>query len=605
MLRRKLTLLVLIAGTVFSFFPAAGVEKTYESEIVSVKLYQNQAKITRKTRVVLKKGSNSVVITGLPKLLYDWSVKGSLPKKYPGKILSMEVEKKALVKKRQKKILAIEKKLEALRENDQELLDELKNIRSQQKFLDSILTFTNQTVARELATRIPQVKVWDNTLSYVANKKKFLLARKRTIEKKRENIGKKIQKWEFELSQVAGYSYFHTYQSLNRAVLTNRSNMAVQQFEDLTSKYARRRKLLTTATGKIDIEKRFIISIFSQEAQKVPLSISYVIPNTYWKMLYDVRASREKQSIDLVVYSSIYQNTGEDWANISLSLSTGSPINSISPPRLYPRYLDISGRRGYRKYSYKMKKEARRIEGAAGMADFSKSGKKRPPVPQTRIEKKGAYIDIAMPLRQNILSSNKYQKKFLRDFTIRGAEKAHFYYEVIPARVRNAFLRVRTRNATKLPWLSGEGQIFLENEFMGKVAIPFTPMGQERDLVLGMEQRITAKKELMKKFEDTAGVFGGDKRMLYRYRLVIENQMPEKHEIMIRDRIPVSRNKKIRVEVKKLSVPFTLDEEFKKSTDYQRGMRHWKIIIPPHGKKEITYDIVIFFDKDLSVRGLP
>ena len=108
--------------------------------------------------------------------------------------------------------MAIEKKLERFREKDQVLLDDLKNIKSQEKFLNSVLDFTNQNVSKELATRIPKITVWDNTLRYVSRKKKSLLKQKRSIEKQRELIGKKIQKWEFELSQVAGYSYFRTYQ---------------------------------------------------------------------------------------------------------------------------------------------------------------------------------------------------------------------------------------------------------------------------------------------------------------------------------------------------------------------------------------------------------
>lgn len=394
MLRQKIVAVFLLAGTAFFTIPAAGEDKAYESTIVSVKLYQNQAKITRTARVALSRGSNAVVISGLPQLLYDWSVKGSLPKKYPGKILSMEVEKKALVKKRQKKILAIEKKLEALRENDQELLDELKNIQSQQKFLDSILEFTNQTVSRELATRMPQVKVWDNTLNWVAQKRMTLLTRKRSIEKKRENIGKKIQKWEFELSQIAGYSYFRTYQSLNQAVLSNRSNMAVQQFQDLTTKYAKRRELLTTAKGKIDIEKRLNISAFSNVNREVELTISYVIPHTYWKMLYDIRASREKKTINVVVYSSIYQKTGEDWNNIELALSTGSPINSISPPRLYPWYLDVSELERRRGPYYKSSKK---MIGAAGLMDKKSFKEEVAAIPQTSIKERGHILISKCP----------------------------------------------------------------------------------------------------------------------------------------------------------------------------------------------------------------
>ena len=64
---------------------------------------------------------------------------------------------------------------------DQVLVDDLKNIKSQQKFLNAILEFTNQTVSRELATRIPKVNVWDNTLNYVSRKKEVTIKKESVI----------------------------------------------------------------------------------------------------------------------------------------------------------------------------------------------------------------------------------------------------------------------------------------------------------------------------------------------------------------------------------------------------------------------------------------
>ena len=107
--------------------------------------------------------------------------------------------------------------------------------------------------------------------------KNVLLMRKRQVGKQRENIGKEIQKWEFELSQIAGYSYFRNYQALNQSILTNRDSMNVQQFADITGKYAMRNKLLKRPTGKIDIEKRLIINIFSKRTKEVLLTFSYII----------------------------------------------------------------------------------------------------------------------------------------------------------------------------------------------------------------------------------------------------------------------------------------------------------------------------------------
>jgi hypothetical protein len=188
------------------------------SKITSVKLFTNRAEITRTAKVKLSKGLNTVVIAGLPDNLFDWSLRGSLPEKFNGKILSMEISRQALTEKRKKRIAEIEKKLEELRDLDAGFVDDLANIKSQEEFLNSVNDFTKQNASKELQTRIPQVELWGNTLDYVSKKRKDLQTQSRLIQKKRRELAKEIQKWEFELAQIAGASYFSGYQKINKAM---------------------------------------------------------------------------------------------------------------------------------------------------------------------------------------------------------------------------------------------------------------------------------------------------------------------------------------------------------------------------------------------------
>jgi uncharacterized protein (TIGR02231 family) len=572
------------------------------SRITAVKLYQNKAAITRAVKLRLKQGTNRVVLGGLPPLLQDWSVRGSLPHGYAGSIVSLEVVQKALVQKKRKEILDIEEKLKALRERDQSFLDDLKIVQSQEKFLDSIVDFTNQAVSKELMTRIPEVKVWDGTLTYTAEKRKSLLARKREIEREREAIGKEIQKWEFELAQIAGTSYFDTYRSLNNATLTNRAALQIQQFTDTTDRYAARKRILENPTEKVDVEKRLAVEIAAPGAGEVDFVFTYVIPNTAWEMKYDVRADSAEGKIALFVYGSIYQMTGENWEDIALSLSTGAPSSAISPPALSPWFLDVSDR-----FRYASDEKADREEDAVSeMKSMKKElggGSKVMPAPEPEIEEKGPYFEISFPARQYISSSAKYQKKFIREFRLDGATAPRFFYEAIPGDAENGYLKAEVRNSTGLPWLPGEAQMFLDNEFMGKAGMPNVSPDMKEEIILGMESRIAARKELVKKYEEQAGILGGKRRILYRYRLTVENRLQRGVEVSVYDALPVSRNEKIDVEIKGLSHQFLADAEFEKSTRYAQGIRKWLVSLAAGAKTEITYDAVISFDKNLAISG--
>ena len=127
------------------------------SRIVSVKVYQNQALVEREATVQLSRGENTVTLSGLPQRLYDWSVKSGLPKGFDGRIMSVQVEQKMLVERFQKKVGDIEEKLKELRRKDQGYIDELETLRSQEKFVDSVLGFTVDNASKELQTRIPQI----------------------------------------------------------------------------------------------------------------------------------------------------------------------------------------------------------------------------------------------------------------------------------------------------------------------------------------------------------------------------------------------------------------------------------------------------------------
>lgn len=572
-------------------------EKVIETEIKSVTLYQNQAKIERGVRISLSTGNNTVILRGLPEALLDWSVRGSFQPDFKGKITSLEVETKALVEKRRRVVLDIERRLDELREEDRVHVDHLKDIESREKFLNSISDFTGETAAKELQTRIPRTEVWDDTLVYVSEKRRALLAEKRKVEKERDRLGREIQKLEFELSQVAGSEYLKNYLAISDTRMAGRSSMEIQRFSDTAGNYSQVQRFLKTPQAGIDKEKQLVLNIFSPEKADAEFSFTYMIARTRWNMLYDLRVDSSKGSLEIAVYGNIYQQTGEDWKDVYLYLSTGAPAVSITPPALRPWFLDL-------KKPARPVSAPRRTMEAAVMTEAPETedtiGEYLP-----EIDEKGPYLEIKIPYKQTIISSTRYQKKFIREFTVKEPGKADFFYKLIPATGKNAVMMAEFTNNTPLPWLAGESQVFLDNEFSGRVNMPLTPAGGEVEAALAAEDRITGVKELVGKFEDSSGLFSGSRRITLSYQLSLENHHPRSREIMVYDRIPVSKHEKIRVELKNLSEKFHGDPDFENSSDYRRGIRCWKVTLDSGEKREISYDIVVTFDRDLEIDGLP
>lgn len=605
--RRYTILIALIFSFSLLWGSPANLPAAANSRITAVKLFTNRAEITRISKIKLQKGLNTILIEGLPDNLYDWSIRGSLPEKYNGKIMAMEISRQALLEKRRKRITEIELKLEELRDVDAGLADDLTNIKGQEDFINSINEFTRQTASKDLQTRMPQTDLWSNTIDYTAKKKKELQNSSRAIQKKRRDLAKEIQKWEFELVQIGGSSYFSSYQKINRAMEKNIAQTQVQQYSDVTDQYAQQQSYLQSDTSGIATEKRLLLSIYSASEEETDFSLTYMIPNTYWHMMYDFRASKKNEDIDVILYANIFQKTGEDWEGINLSLSTGEPLTNIALPYLPPWYLN--SRKPYTDdegdyFRSNKKAEANGKSMMAEEMDISEKKKNGAPVPESTITAAGFNFKVTFPIKQSIDSSDKYQKKLIKSYKLKSAKELKYYFESVPESSGKVFLMAKTTNRTELPWLGGEAQVFLENEFIGKVEIPNTPVDKEQDLVLGIAPDMTAKKELVKKYNDTSGVFGGNTRIIYSYKITVENSSKEQREIIVLDNFPVSNSKEIEVSVKNLSMQFLSDEEIKKTTEYQQGIRKYIISLAPGAKKEITYDAVITYDKELIIDGL-
>jgi uncharacterized protein (TIGR02231 family) len=80
------------------------------------------------------------------------------------------------------------------------------------------------------------------------------------------------------------------------------------------------------------------IEMASAAATKATLRVTYAVRNARWAPLYDARldtgAKDRKPALELVRRAEITQNTGEDWSNVSLGVSTVRTARGGSAPEL-------------------------------------------------------------------------------------------------------------------------------------------------------------------------------------------------------------------------------------------------------------------------------
>lgn len=114
--------------------------------------------------------------------------------------------------------------------------------------------------------------------------------------------------------------------SINRKIkiLQEDINKINQQLQDLNAK---RKK---TSTSEI------LVKVQAKTATQGEFLLSYLVNGAGWFPNYDIRVKDVKNPIQLMYKANVYQNTGEDWKDIKMRLSTGNPSQSGTKPTMYP-----------------------------------------------------------------------------------------------------------------------------------------------------------------------------------------------------------------------------------------------------------------------------
>ena len=80
--------------------------------------------------------------------------------------------------------------------------------------------------------------------------------------------------------------------------------------------------------------KTVTVRLAAEAPGTVELSLSYAVPGAEWSPRYDARVASAEQVVQLGYFGVVRQNTGEDWKNVELTLSTARPSLGGGPPSL-------------------------------------------------------------------------------------------------------------------------------------------------------------------------------------------------------------------------------------------------------------------------------
>lgn len=282
------------------------------------------------------------------------------------------------------------------------------------------------------------------------------------------------------------------------------------------------------------------------KVDKPVFNVTYVLFNAAFTTLYRVKAD-EGASLEVDYIAKVYNNTGENWENTPLVLSTSTPSIRAEIPDLTPSKAQIKPR-------FNVKAKAM-TESAPMML------RAMPCVEMAAVQNN----TISSTFTINGLSSIPSDETLHKKVNIAKCNlQANMRWVFVPSVSDRAYLQSEVTNSTNMPLLGGEALIFMDGEFVSHSAVPETLPGSKFELSLGVDKnmKITTKsqvdryngvinKGLLDRFNTDMRMQSRSKSAVFEVHNMRQELKGPPADVMVKAQVPVSVDERVRVIINK------------------------------------------------------
>ena len=571
---RKALITLCVLVTVSSAFALQVIE--HKAPITQAVVYNDRVEVIRSYKNTYQPGEYQVKLLDLPSALDDNSVRASGQGTAGVKINAVKIESVFLDTTTNFKYKVLEDSVDQLKEQVKVYDDRFFLLQKEADYLEKIKNAsTAVSVGREAEKpKAPSVAEWMNLYTFYDARYEAINKEMRGIEKSKKSLQAKLDALQKRLNKIAGTA-------------------------NLTKK-------------NVTINFRVL------EAGTLNLNLSYMMMGASWHPQYDIRVSPDDKKVEFTYYGVIYQNTGEDWKDVRVTLSTAQPSVSGSMPALSPWYVDV-----YQQY-YQKGAASKRAKQNATYFNDGLSGQQMSQVPAPAAEQMAvtggfnagygaamsgvvntsvAASDVAFsgtsyvfvtPGENNIPSDGEPHKIPIAFETL----DAEFEYSAAPRLKQYAYLKGKVKNTTEYPFIAGDINVFFGNNFVGTSSINSIIPSEKFDVSLGIDEGLKVTRQKVKDLTE------GTKKVkrTYGYKITVKNLKKDKNIITVNEQYPVSKNDKIKVKL--VSPKFDSPEAEFGIKEKANGMIEWKFQIEPQGKQELELEYIIEYSSDAGIQGL-
>lgn len=366
-------------------------------------------------------------------------------------------------------------------------------------------------------------------------------------------------------------------------------------------------ELAQVRTGQTNMYE-VTVPVEASAAAELTIDLSYQVPGATWAPQYDARLDTKSGKLELVQYGAVTQNTGEDWRDIALTLSTAQPSRGASLPEPETQWLNL----------YSPQKERFMAKATRGMAMDSMAGaavmaeapamEMASAVPMSapapveaefrtaQIDTGGFVSEYKIPGPSNVKADGSESKLMIGPFETESLTQIR----IQPQISAEAYLAAMMKLKGEAPVLPGMANLFRDGAFVGQMALPLLRPDEEQHLYFGVDDQVAVNRRVMKDEKSEAGVIARDQVIERHYINEIENLHNAAFDVVVLETVPVSQDEKIRSEiVKDKTTP-----GYKADTDNIKGLMSWSFKMEPKQKKDVNVGVKVSWPADAELEGM-
>lgn len=558
--------------------------------IREVTLYQGNALVTRKVTVGAdQEGAFEVIVSGLPTATDPESVFADEGRGLEVRSVTCRKRSSDKTKRVESEVAKLDARIKELRRKISTARNEIALRRIRQEFLRNLGNFVAPAAREEMSHGVIQAD---------------------------------------ELQKVTAM-HFQEYETASKEIMAY-DNAIDDDSEELSQLASDRQRLASGPTEIYDA----VVFVEKTGNEEAVFDLNYLVSDCGWSPVYNVRGTTGGEQVAVEFNALIHQVSGENWENAGLILSTASPTVNAKNPSLTPLHVQVQqmsllpdqaeaqqALEQVARYNVavKGKQEAnRKVLAGKSVEDFAEAN-----FAANEMAASEQLVEVSMRTGQfKQLSRNREEEDLAISYELdkpvtlvsrREAQMvpvlaadcpAEFYHVATPVLGSAVFREAEMVNTSERDLLGGTVNVYLDDEFIGRTAMPSIARGRSYTLGFGVDGQLRARRSLV---DRTETVQGGNRLVEVEVEVVLDNFKDSPVALRLRERTPfMDDTSSLRVILNETSQPLSKDRDYNRF-DRPKGILRWDLALAPGtGEKAtaVNYSYRLEFDKSVTLEEI-